>query len=100
MGFTTSRLESPNQHNPMSEKIKTVADLMDVVMKGAVTLALAAGALLYNGTKEEIEKLRSKSDVTAERLATLESWARSSEQRQDRVEAMVSEILKIARDSK
>lgn len=87
--------------------IKTVAELMDILMKGVVTLALAAGTYIFNSVQADIEantngvvKLQESAALKGERLATLEAWAKSSEARQDRMEAMVKEILVIARESK
>lgn len=89
------------------DKIKTVGDILDVVMKGAITFAVAAGTLIFNGMKGDIQdnkqetvKLQEKAAITSERTATLEAWAKGSDQRMERLEKMTSEILTIARANK
>lgn len=89
------------------DKIKTVGDILDVVMKGAITFAVAAGTLIFNSMKGDIEanradtiKIQERAAAAGERTATLEAWAKSSDQRMDRLEKMTSEILTIARANK
>lgn len=89
------------------DKIKTVADILDIVMKAAVTAALALGSYVFNSMTNsieastlKIEAVKIEAQETKGRVLVMEAWANNFEKRQDRMEDMLSEVLKIARDSK
>lgn len=84
----------------VSERIKNTADIIDLCLKGLIAACVAGGGFLFKQVYGDLQDLKATQQVKSEKLAVVEVWAQNQDQRLNRMESKLDEVLKIARESK